>query len=287
MNPIFPVIYELTLEQHEQASRAWRMAVRRLSERWGQRRRRVTGADFSAWCTVGEILMCKLCWTIFPVSDFRHTIVTSMQTCICEALSSNPVLTGRDLVRGLMLVGVLLESVGTSAKVVPEGTCVETSQVHRDGRCLPLHFVQHVHNAKLLCMMRVLLCFVVILYWTAVAFLLTSGAALCGMAPGKLSPSIPAVTFKHTDDEKHFSASPARSVLKSKLRKLADRPIPAAAAVLNRHLMTPERKAAVKECFAEGGLTAQGLVSATRSWYVGPGTQRLGSVVPRIVVHHS
>ena len=57
-----------------------------------------------------ESLSLKVCASIFPVTDKRHRVVTSLNLLLGEVVSKSPLLSSYDLVVGVLSAGLLLES---------------------------------------------------------------------------------------------------------------------------------------------------------------------------------
>lgn len=79
-----------------------------------------TDEDFSAWPSVGTILLLRALGHIYPVTDKRHAVVTPALLFLCQVIGYTPVLSINDLVAGLSCCALALEFTKDSKRIVPE-----------------------------------------------------------------------------------------------------------------------------------------------------------------------
>lgn len=83
-------------------------------------REREASATSSCMPSLHHLLYFKLLSAIFPVSDFRHHVVTPAMLIMAECLGRVPVKGARDVAAGLYLAELMLTFVKDSKRLVPE-----------------------------------------------------------------------------------------------------------------------------------------------------------------------
>lgn len=67
-----------------------------------------------------EVMAFKLLGAVYPVTDYRHNVVTPMVTLMAEILSTFPIRGGRDLAVAIFVAALLIEWSSESKRVIPE-----------------------------------------------------------------------------------------------------------------------------------------------------------------------
>ena len=72
------------------------------------------------WPSLGKLLLFKLAGRIFSVTDFSHSIITSMTLLLCQCLSQCAVNSVKDVASGLLVCSILIDYHAEAGKYVPE-----------------------------------------------------------------------------------------------------------------------------------------------------------------------
>ena len=76
--------------------------------------------DFTAWPSMGTILLLRACGHIFPVTDLRHAVVTPCLLLLGQTIAQAPVRSVQDVIMGLLCSGLMIEYTKESKRVAPE-----------------------------------------------------------------------------------------------------------------------------------------------------------------------
>lgn len=74
----------------------------------------------STWPSPGALLLLRLLPRIFPVTDFKHPVVTPALLYMGQALSQCPVVTPTDVERGLFVAALVVQYTEEAGRLVPE-----------------------------------------------------------------------------------------------------------------------------------------------------------------------
>lgn len=74
----------------------------------------------STWPSPGALLLLRLLPRIFPVTDFRHPVVTPALLYLGQALSQCPVVTPTDVERGLFVAALAVQYTEGAGRLMPE-----------------------------------------------------------------------------------------------------------------------------------------------------------------------
>ena len=72
------------------------------------------------WPSLGKLLLFKLSGHIFSVTDFRHSIISSMSLLLCQCLVQCSVNSVKDLASGLLVCSILIDYHAETGKYIPE-----------------------------------------------------------------------------------------------------------------------------------------------------------------------
>ena len=72
------------------------------------------------WPAPREIFLFRLAMAVFPVTDFKHPVLTPAMILIGQYLSQSPVRGPRDAIAGVLLSGIALSGVRPSGRIFPE-----------------------------------------------------------------------------------------------------------------------------------------------------------------------
>jgi len=122
VNAIFEALAAMSQEMPAVAAALWgrmltglqaKLAKALRDHELGQRAR-------STWPSPGALLLLRLLPHIFPVTDFRHPIVTPALLYMGQALSQCPVVTPTDVERGLFVAALVIQYTEGAGRLVPE-----------------------------------------------------------------------------------------------------------------------------------------------------------------------
>jgi len=77
----------------------------------------------SCWPQPSQLLLLKLIAVLFPVSDFRHAVVTPALLLMGQCLAQCPIRRPSDIVKGLFLCNLFLSYLKDSKRYCPEAIC--------------------------------------------------------------------------------------------------------------------------------------------------------------------
>ena len=72
------------------------------------------------WPAPREVFLFRLAMAVFPVTDFKHPVLTPAMILIGQYLSQCPVRGPRDAIAGVLLSGLALSAVKPSGRIFPE-----------------------------------------------------------------------------------------------------------------------------------------------------------------------
>ena len=108
LNGLTAVIFQLCTDLGEAAIPLWGRTVRNIHKQVQKRLRDYAqGIRMSCFPSLGRLLLLRLLAHVFPVSDFRHPIVTPAVLLQCQCLAQCPVVSVQDLAAGLFICGLL------------------------------------------------------------------------------------------------------------------------------------------------------------------------------------
>lgn len=79
-----------------------------------------SGGTESAWPRFGELAVLQLLAKLFPVTDFRHTVVTPALLLMGQCVSQCPLATPSDVASAVVVCGLLVAYTEQASRVVPE-----------------------------------------------------------------------------------------------------------------------------------------------------------------------
>jgi len=71
--------------------------------------RKENNDHMSSWPSIGMLLLMRVLGHLFPVADFRHSIVTPALLLLGQMLSQFPVISLLDLVKSIFCAGLMIE----------------------------------------------------------------------------------------------------------------------------------------------------------------------------------
>eukprot|EP00511_Aplanochytrium_stocchinoi_P007061 CAMPEP_0204835578 /NCGR_PEP_ID=MMETSP1346-20131115/22984_1 /ASSEMBLY_ACC=CAM_ASM_000771 /TAXON_ID=215587 /ORGANISM="Aplanochytrium stocchinoi, Strain GSBS06" /LENGTH=521 /DNA_ID=CAMNT_0051969703 /DNA_START=179 /DNA_END=1744 /DNA_ORIENTATION=+ len=77
-------------------------------------------SNMRCWPTPGDFAFLRALSIVFPVTDFRHTVVSPAKLLLGEYISSCPIRGHRDLVACLFTIQLLLEFTAEAKRIAPE-----------------------------------------------------------------------------------------------------------------------------------------------------------------------
>ena len=130
LDEITKVLYKMTQDSPDCAAAVWGRRLGILQSAHAKRLRDAEferdidedadEAEFSAWPSVGTILLLRVVGHLFPVTDRRHSIVTPVLLFLGQIISQTPVETMYDLVAGTACSGLLIEYTKEAKRLAPE-----------------------------------------------------------------------------------------------------------------------------------------------------------------------
>eukprot|EP00605_Chrysophyceae_sp_TOSAG23-4_P001027 GSChrysophyteH1.ASY1.ANO1.1128.1 assembled CDS len=96
------IIYNLTVDLGDRGASLWGRTLRTLHKQLQKRLRDYAqGVRETCWPSLGRLLFFRLLAHVFPVTDFRHALVTPATLFLAQCLSQCPVSSAADLVSGV------------------------------------------------------------------------------------------------------------------------------------------------------------------------------------------
>mmetsp|Transcript_10848 Transcript_10848/g.15672 ORF Transcript_10848/g.15672 Transcript_10848/m.15672 type:complete len:1081 (-) Transcript_10848:1162-4404(-) len=127
LNSLTKTLYKMSQDSAECAGAVWGRRLGVLQKAFAKRLRdsELIGLhddedEFSAWPSMGAILLLRACGHIFPVSDFRHAVVTPSLLFLGQIIAQAPVRSIQDVISGLLCSGIMIEYTKDSKRVAPE-----------------------------------------------------------------------------------------------------------------------------------------------------------------------
>lgn len=155
IDAVAEAMIEMTKEMSTVAAGLWGRMLGGLHSRLEKSLRdHELGHGGSAWPTPGSFLLLRLLPQLFPVTDFRHPVVTPALLLLGQALSQCPIVCSSDLEAGLFCATLALHYTEKAGRLVPEVVAFLLSLLWalggtEEGRPLPLPTFAPAFVAKL------------------------------------------------------------------------------------------------------------------------------------------
>ena len=138
LQPVLATLFAMSQEGplQEPARATWRTVVRELHARvtdaitdggvgeapatWGVAARGSPARASACWLSAGEVVLVDAAQRLFPVSDFRHVLLTSLHLTLANQLAFVPIMNETDVARGLVSAALLLDGTTTTRRFAPE-----------------------------------------------------------------------------------------------------------------------------------------------------------------------
>jgi nucleolar protein 14 len=136
LNSLTKTLYKMSQDSPECAGAIWSRRLGILQKALAKRLRDVelmvvsssTNNDteeeeedcYTAWPSMGTILLLRACGHIFPVTDLRHPVVTPALLLLGQTIAQCPVRTVQDVVMGLLCSSIMIEYTKESKRIAPE-----------------------------------------------------------------------------------------------------------------------------------------------------------------------
>ncbi len=134
LNSLTKILYKMSQDSPECAGAVWSRRLGILQKALAKRLRDVElmgvssnindneeeENDYSAWPSMGAILLLRACGHIFPVTDLRHPVVTPALLLLGQTIAQCPVRTVQDVVMGLISSSIMIEYTKESKRIAPE-----------------------------------------------------------------------------------------------------------------------------------------------------------------------
>jgi nucleolar protein 14 len=128
LNSLTRTLYKMSADSPECAGAIWSRRLGVFQKALAKRLRdaELVGVsdddeeEYTVWPSMGTILLLRACGHIFPVSDFKHSVVTPTLLLLGQAIAQCPVRTVQDVVMGLMCSGIMIEYTKQSKRIAPE-----------------------------------------------------------------------------------------------------------------------------------------------------------------------
>jgi nucleolar protein 14 len=135
LNSLTKTLYKMSQDSPECAGAVWSRRLGILQKALAKRLRDVElmgGSSssnnnteeeedcYTAWPSMGTILLLRACGHIFPVTDLRHPVVTPVLLLLGQTIAQCPVRTVQDVVMGLLCSGIMIEYTKESKRIAPE-----------------------------------------------------------------------------------------------------------------------------------------------------------------------
>ncbi len=122
VNALSEALVAMTQEMPAVAAALWGRMLTGLQAKLGKvlRDHELGQRAHSTWPAPGALLLLRLLPRIFPVTDFRHPVVTPALLYMGQAVSQCPLMTPTDVERGLFVVALMLHYTEAAGRLVPE-----------------------------------------------------------------------------------------------------------------------------------------------------------------------
>ncbi len=162
------VLYKMAQDSPESASAVWGRRIGVFQNALAKRIRDSEfvaiddeNEDFSVWPSSGTLLLLRAIGHIFPVTDFRHAVVTPALIYLGQILGQAQVRSLQDLQKGLFCAALAIEYTCDSKRVSPEAMSFIGSVIHLfaddtslcSSRC-PIPTFAHLNKVKELLNLR-------------------------------------------------------------------------------------------------------------------------------------
>lgn len=108
----FRALYDVTRDRSGRATAVWRRTLAELRARTlGSRRQ---------WPDGGDLMLLKLCLSLFPVTDFRHQVLSPVKLLMSQWLVQCPVASVSDVAAGVGVVALFVDATAEAKRCVPE-----------------------------------------------------------------------------------------------------------------------------------------------------------------------
>lgn len=124
LDEITKVLYRITQEIPDNAAAVWGRRLGILENAHSKRLRdselELEDDSFSAWPSLGEILLLRAVGHLFPPSDMRHTVMTPVLLFLSQLITQTPIESNFDLTLGVLCAGIIVEYTKEARRVNPE-----------------------------------------------------------------------------------------------------------------------------------------------------------------------
>lgn len=132
LSALTKTLYQMTQDSPETAGAVWSRRIGILMNAHAKRLRDAElerpddeddeedDSHFSAWPSVGTVLLLRVVGHLFPATDRRHHIVTPFVLFLGQIIAQTPVTSMYDMVLGTMCSGLLLEYTMEAKRIAPE-----------------------------------------------------------------------------------------------------------------------------------------------------------------------
>lgn len=87
----------------------------------------VLPAAAAAWLTPGEFVLLRFAQCIFPLTDYRHVVMSTLSALLCQCLQLIPIMNIVDVARGLLHASLLLDMTKPARRYAPEAVAFLSS----------------------------------------------------------------------------------------------------------------------------------------------------------------
>lgn len=126
LNAMTKTLYAMAQDSPEIAGAVWGRRLGILQKALAKRLRdselssAMEDDEFTAWPSLGTVLLLRALGHIFPVTDLRHAVVTPAMLLVGQTLAQAPVRTFHDIFMGILCSGLLIEYTKDAKRIAPE-----------------------------------------------------------------------------------------------------------------------------------------------------------------------
>lgn len=126
LNALTKTLYEMAQDAPDSAAAVWgrRLGIFQNAHAKRLRDSEFVGlddeSDFTAWPSVGTLLLLRALGHIFPMTDLRHVVTTPALLLIGQILGQTPIRSTEDVTKGMFCTLLMLEYTKEAKRLAPE-----------------------------------------------------------------------------------------------------------------------------------------------------------------------